>query len=367
MTHNLWLKTRKHSIILSTLLFIYSLPATADSVDSLIVDIMDKRHIPGLQLAIVKNGEIIKQGNYGLSNFQDNVPVKVNTLFPINSMTKAFTGVALIQLVEQGHLSLDDQIGKHLTDIPASWKSMKIKHLMAHTSGLPEILSGYQADLLVRGNPDASWEKVKELPVRFEENTQFDYNQTGYVIIGKIIDKYVKGGFQKFITDNQLKIVDMQLTATAGFEHMARPIANQARQYLYDCSKGEHRNFYGEFPYIMQTAAGMSSTATEIAHYLVALQEGKLIKNLNSLWTPVTLKNNQTAGFNDFENGYAMGWQVINRENHSAISASGGNAVTMIYYPEDKLSIVVLTNLLGGLPIQFVDQIAAEYIPGFQF
>ncbi|WP_444924108.1 serine hydrolase [Microbulbifer sp. DLAB2-AF] len=110
----------------------------------------------------------------------------------------------------------------------------------------------------------------------------------------------------------------------------------------------------------------MNSTATEIAQYLIALQSKKLIKNLHSLWTPITLKNGQTAGFNRVENGYAIGWQVIDRDHHRAVSASGGNAATMIHYPEDKLSIVVLTNLIGGLPIQFVDKIAAEYIPEFK-
>ncbi|MFA0814137.1 serine hydrolase domain-containing protein [Microbulbifer epialgicus] len=141
------------------------------------------------------------------------MPVKVNSVFPINSMTKAFTGVALVQLVEQGHLSLDEEIGSHLSDLPDSWKSMKIKHLMAHTSGLPNIMSGYQADLIVRGNPEASWQQVKTLPLQFKKNTQFRYNQTGYVITGKIIDKYVEGGFSKFITDNQLITIGMKLTS----------------------------------------------------------------------------------------------------------------------------------------------------------
>jgi len=344
-----------------------SLPPHADTVDKLIKRIMAERHIPGLQLAVVKNGKIIKQGHYGLSNLQDNVPVKQNTVFPINSMTKSFSGVALVQLVEQGHLSLDDEIGKHLPDLPDTWKPLKIKNLMAHTSGLPKILSGYQIDLIVRGNPEASWQQVQTLPLLFEENTQFRYNQTGYVIIGKIIDKYVEKGFPGFITENQFKPVGMTLTADSGFDYLERPIANQARQYTYNSNKDKYKNFYGEFSYMLRTAAGMSTTATELAHYLIALQSGKLVKDLDMLWTPVTLENGQTQGFNNVENGYAMGWQVINREHHSAVSASGADAVTMITYPEDELSIIVLTNLLGGLPILFVDQIAAEYIADFQF
>lgn len=109
----------------------------------------------------------------------------------------------------------------------------------------------------------------------------------------------------------------------------------------------------------------MSSTATELANYLVSLQQGKLVKELDMLWTPVKLNNGRTEAFNNKENGYAMGWQVTQRKYHPAISASGGDAVTVITYPEDKVSVIVLTNLLGGLPISFVDDIAAYYIPEF--
>ena len=140
---------------------------------------------------------------------------------------------------------------------------------------------------------------------------------------------------------------------------------NQARQYIYT-EYNKYKNFYGEFLYTLKTAAGMNSTATELSNFLIALQSGKLVKNVDELWTPVTLNNGETRGFNDVENGYAIGWHVIDRPQHRAISASGGNAVTMIHYPEDKISIVVLTNLIGGLPIQFVDRIAAQYIPDFK-
>ncbi|MCC2617217.1 beta-lactamase family protein [Aestuariibacter halophilus] len=352
---------------LFALLSIVSAPALADEVDALINTIMAERHIPGLQLAVVRDGKIIKQASYGVSNIQDQVPVSDKTVFPINSMTKAFTGVALVQLAEQGHLSLDDPIGKHLPDLPKDWQAMKIKHLMAHTAGLPSILSGHWVDLIVRGNPDAAWEKVQTLPLQFEENTQFRYNQTGYVIIGKILDKYVPNGFPTFITNKQLKPLNMSLTADAGFDYLERPIPNQARQYFYNGQTGQYRNFYGEFSYMMRTAAGMSSTATELAHYLIALQSGKLVNDLDLLWTPVTLKDGKTRGFNDRENGYAMGWQVVGRDQHRAISASGGDATTMITYPDDNLSIVVLTNLIGtGLPTTFVDRIAALYIDDFE-
>ncbi len=337
----------------------------ADELDKQLQQIMTERHIPGLQLAVVKDGVIIRTGNYGVSNIQHGVAVKADTVFPINSMTKAFTGVALMQLQEKGVLNINDTIGKHLSKLPEKWKSLTIKQLMTHTSGLPHILSGRLVDMIVHADPQAAWQKVQTLPMQFEPGSQFSYNQTGYALIGKIIDKYVKDGFPAFIADNQFKPTGMKLTAAAGFDYLEYVVPNQAAQYFYT-NEQKYRNFYGEFPYILRTAAGMSSTATELAKYLIALQADKLLKSTEILWTPARLNNGKTGGFNNMENGYAIGWQIIDRPNHKAVSASGGNAVTMIYYPEDKVSVVVLTNLIGGLPIQFVDKIAAHFIDGFK-
>lgn len=337
----------------------------AEQIDLFIQDVMEKRHIPGLQLAVLKGNKLVKQGNYGFADLQHQVPVTAKTLFPINSMTKAFTGVAIVQLAEQGYLRIDDEIGKHLSNLPDKWQAIQINQLMAHTSGLPPILSSnYVPTTIVPNDAKASWQKVQTQPFQFTPNSRFTYNQTGYVILGMIIDKYVPDGFPSFITKMQLEPSKMLQTAQAGFDYLELMVPNQSRQYIY-LGEGSYRNFYSEFPYMLRTAAGMSTTATELASYLVALQQGDLVKNLDMLWTPTRLNNGRTEGFNNKENGYAMGWQVIQRNFHPAISASGGNAVTAIVYPEDNVTVIVLTNLIGALPISFVDDIAAHYIPNF--
>lgn len=352
---------------LGTALFstLFSLVVKAQPVDKLIKTLMKERHIPGLQLAVIKEGEIVKQGSYGFADLQHQVPVTEETVFPINSMTKAFTGAAIVQLAEQGVLKVDDEIGKHLEGLPEAWQVIKINQLMGHSSGLPNILSSdHMLETIVLKDPEASWHEVQERPLQFTPNSRFRYNQTGYVILGKIIDKYKPEGFTAFITQQQLNAVGMPKTAQAGFDYLERMIPNQAQQYLH-LGDGQYKNFYGEFPHILRTAAGMSSTATELANYMVSLQQGELVKDLELLWTPVKLNNGRTEGFNNKENGYAMGWQTAQRKFHPAISASGGDATTLITYPEDNVSVVVLTNLIGGLPIQFVDDIAAYYIPDF--
>ncbi|WP_042143701.1 MULTISPECIES: serine hydrolase [unclassified Pseudoalteromonas] len=362
------MKLRKLKIFSAVIfMFTNNLMATvgyADETDDLIKKIMIERSIPGLQLAIVKNGKIIKSQAYGQSNIQHSVKVTEETVFPINSMTKLFVGVAVMQLVELNKLTLDDEIGKHLPELPSSWHHIKIKQLFAHTSGLPNILSGRHVDLIASNDPDAAWQKVQTKPFKFRSNSQFQYNQTGYVILGKLINKLANQSFTDFIIEHQLVKIGMPLTKQAGFAYLEDVITNQANQYRFR-QNGKLRNEFAEFAPLMRAAAGMSANANELAKYTIALQSGAILNesSLNDLWDPIVLNNGRTAGFSSFENGYAIGWQVENRKAHRGVSASGANANTLMIYPDDDLSIIILTNLLGALPIQFVDEIASIYIP----
>lgn len=339
--------------------------ANADQIDDFIHQTMVNKGIPGLQLAIVKAGKIVKTGHYGYANLQDQVKVHKDTVFPINSMTKAFTGVALMQLIEQGKLTLDEPIGKHLPALPQQWHSLTTRQLLAHTTGHPKILSGHNIDLIAGNEPQAAWEKVQTLSMLFPTNTQFDYNQTGYIVLGQLIDKLSGQPFNQFITQQQLEPLKLTKTARAGFAYFEVVVPHQARQYA-QARNGDYLTMQGTFAPMLRTAAGMSASAEELARYTIALQQGKLFDkpdSLKTLWTPAKLNNGKTAGFNKMQNGYAMGWQVIERAKHRAIAASGGDAVTMIVYPEDDLTIVVLTNRLGSNPINFVDEIAGFYFP----
>ncbi|NRA59532.1 MAG: beta-lactamase family protein [Psychrobium sp.] len=219
-------------LILSSLFAAPSYANTTNEVDELVNQIIEQRKIPGLQLAIIKNGEIIKLQGYGQSNVQDAVKVSNDTVFPINSMTKLFTGVAIMQLAQAGKLNVDDAIGTHLPELPAKWHHLTIKQLLSHASGLPNILSGRQIDLIANNNPKAAWELVQTLPMKSSVNSQFSYNQTGYVVLGKIIDKLAQQPFNDFIIEQQLQKVGMPATANAGFGYLTYVVQNQARQYI---------------------------------------------------------------------------------------------------------------------------------------
>lgn len=341
--------------------------AQADEIDEYVKQQMNDRRIPGLQLAIVRDNKIVKTAHYGLANIQDSVMVSDKTVFTINSMTKAFTGVAIMQLVEQGKLELDVGISTYLTDLPEAWRGLTIKQLMSHTSGLPAILGNW-ASLIGGPDFDTAWQLVQTKPMQFKTDTEFKYNQTGYVLLGKIIDNVSGLPFVDFITQNQLNIVGMKKTAEAGFAHFETVIPHHARAYTY-LQTGKLTNITANFAPALRTTAGMTSSATELALWAIALQTGKLLDkksdkkdSLNVLYTPHLLSSGKSAGFNRFINGYALGWPIINRAKHPAAIAIGANRSALVVYPQDNLAIVVLTNLSGSLPSTFVDEIAGFFM-----
>lgn len=340
-----------------------------DSIDIFLESKMQQLNIPGIQLAVVRHGKLIKLKNYGVANVENGIAVSDKSLFSINSCTKSFVGVAVLQLQEEGKLNTNDPISKYLDDLPVAWQQLTIAQLFANSSGLPNIIDVYE-NIFANGDEDAAWQKVKTLPMEFVPGSQFSYNQTGYVIIGKIISKVSGMHFTEFIKSRQFKPVGMNLTR---FGDSYEIIPNSAGGYSTRknvngkwSSSGELKNIYADFPLFFRTATGILSSAEEISRWIIALQEGKLLKqkaSLDLLWTPYRLNNGQVGGFNKLVNGYALGWPTVTRDDHPAIGPIGGMRSAYFVYPKDDLSIIVLTNLQGANPEWFIDEIAGYYIP----
>lgn len=343
-----------------------------DSIDAFMKQQMRERNIPGLQLAIIRNGQIDQLSAYGLANVEHNVRTTNQSVFSINSITKAFVGVAIMQLAEQGKLRIDTPIAQYIDSLPVAWQGITIKQLLTNTSVLPNIIDQNE-HVLGQGQEQAAWTAVKALPLEFKSGERFSYNQTGYVILGKIIKKLSGVPFTQFIEDNQFNVVGMNLTR---FGDSGDVIPNSAGAYTKvknvngNWLPREEKNPLGvafiEFPTFFRTATGILSTAQDMAHWLMALQAGKLLKkkeSIEALWTPARLPNGQVGGFNELTNGYALGWPTVTRDEHPAVAPVGGGRSALFVYPNDNLSIVVLTNLQGANPEWFIDEIAGYYMP----
>lgn len=327
------------------------------NIDNLIQREMHERRIPGLQLAVVKEGKIVLSKSFGTADIQQSVPVTNKTIFPIYSCTKAFTGVAIMQLVEDRKVELSAPVSRYIDGLPPSWQAITIRQLLTHVSGLPDILN--VLDPVMYGSPQGTneeqiWTRLKSMPVSSPPGERFSYNQTNYYLLGKVIEKLTGKPFAQVFTERQFQIAGLQST---GFGDSRDVIPNLTPTYRYVSEKLVKD--YAEFPPFRRTASGMNSTAEDLARWIIALQHGRLLKTkpaLETLWTSGTFNNGQPTL-------WANGWMAKPRPKHRALAATGGSRAAFFVYPEDDLAVVVLTNLAGAFPEEFVDELAGYYKP----
>lgn len=333
---------------------------------------MKERHIPGMQVAVVQHGRLVLTRAYGLADVQHSVPVTTKTPFSIASMTKAFTGVAIMQLIEEGKLDLKAPVSQYLSDLPVAWRPVTIQQLLTHVSGIPDIVNQKTGKLAGDGSPEAFISEANSLPMDFATGERFSYNQTNYLLLGKVIEKLSGKSFTQFVTKGQLDVAKMQNTYFGGFSDI---IKDRAEPYALQKVNTNGPNtevltniFYESVPSLV-AGNGINTTAEQVANWIIALQHGRLLKRQNSLstmWTPGVLNNGSHGGFGGPLNGYALGWPVIYRPTHSAVAPIGGNWAALFIYPDDDLSVVILTNLQGSHPEAFVDEVAGYFVPGIR-
>jgi CubicO group peptidase (beta-lactamase class C family) len=329
-----------------------------ERVDALMRQAMADRRIPGLQIAVVKDGKIVLSRAYGQANLQTPVPVTDQTVFSINSITKAFTGVAAMREVEAGRLDLNKPVSAYLDGLPEAWRGVTIRQLLSHTSGLPDFTRMKDADTDEAG----SWKAALARPVNFPAGERFDYCQTNYALIQKIINGLNGRPENATLADVQFRLASM---AHTGFGDSRDVIPGKAAGYRYAFAKpsdpGELRSVYEVFSPLHRAASGMNSTADDMARWMIALQQGRLLgpPALKTMWTPVAFNNGQLGQ-------WGMGWQVFDRPEHRMVNMTGGSRSAMFLYPDDRVGVVILTNLSGAAPEDLIDQVATLFIPGMR-
>jgi CubicO group peptidase (beta-lactamase class C family) len=220
---------KKKMFLLSFFAFSSFTYSQVDKVDDVIKNIMQKNRIVGLQLAVIKDNAVVKTSHYGLASVEDSIAVDKQTIFSINSITKSFTGVAIMQLVENGKLNLDEPISKYLDKLPKNWQNITVKQILTHKSGLPEIWDS-QGNLLSE-NSETLFQKIKELPVIFKPGKEFRDSQANYLLLGMLIEKISGQSFEKFITENQYKKAGMKNSIKAGIGDFYNIIKHSAKPY----------------------------------------------------------------------------------------------------------------------------------------
>jgi len=352
---------KKTAFLLALLVVSNFTYSQVDKVDNAIKDLMQKNRIVGLQLAVIKDNAIVKTGHYGLASVEDSIAVYSQTIFSINSITKSFTAVAILQLVENGKLNLDEPISKYLDKLPKSWQNITVKQILTHKSGLPEIWDS-QGNMLSE-NSETLFQKIKELPLVFKPGKEFRDCQANYLLVGMLIEKISGQSFEKFITENQYKKAGMKNSIKAGVGDFYSIIKHSAKPYSY-FRNNVLTNVYQPIPLKLYPAGGIYSTATEIAQWVIALQSNQLVnaENLNTLWSPIRLDNGEIYEENGFLNQSSIGFYSSSRAKNPVIASLGGNRNALYIYPKDSISVVILTNLVGSRPENFIEEIANLYL-----
>jgi CubicO group peptidase (beta-lactamase class C family) len=338
-----------------------------DRLDEYMQAKMQELRIPGAQVAVVKGGAIVALRSYGLADVEQRVPVNDETTLSIASITKAFVGVAAMQLVEQGKLDLSDPVARYVDDLPEPWRAVTVRQLFNNLSGLPDLWRNI--DVIDRDEATA-WAQVKAMPMLEQPGERFRYTQTNYVLLAKIIGKVSGMPFVDFVRANQLDAVSMPRTM---FAYSSNTPPNSAGRYTYfEVVDSQIRttdklvNRWEDSPAWFAACNGLMASARDLAQWIIALDKHELLKNESSiaaLWTPGVLNNGvQSEGFGGILNGYALGWETVTRAKHRAVAAVGGDRAALFIYPDDDLAVVVLTNFWGPRPPNlWIDDIAALY------
>ena len=213
------------------LAIILASPAVAQTdvaarVDALVAAEMTRQNIPGVSLAVVKNGEPVLVKGYGLANLEHRVPVTPETIFQSGSVGKQFTSAAMMLLVEDGKVQLDAPVSTYLGPVPAAWRAITVRHLLTHTSGMTGYPDGF--DFRRDYTEDELLSRIKEVPLAFEPGAKWEYSNLGYVTLGILIGKVTGRFYGEFLKERLFKPAGM---TTARIISEADIVPNRAAGY----------------------------------------------------------------------------------------------------------------------------------------
>jgi len=329
--------------------------AAADRVGDFVNAYLNKKQVPGCALMIRHNGKVVLAAGYGFANLEHGVPITPQTVFQSGSVGKQFTAMAVMILIEEKKLDLDDPISKYL-DVPSAWSAITVRHLLTHTSGLgdyPEKFS-LQQDY----TEDDLLNTIKAQPLGFAPGEKWSYSNLGYVTLGILIHK-VSGEFYG-------DLLQKRVFAPLGMSHTrviseADIIPNRAAGYRLKDGTLKNQEWVSQS--LNTTADGsLYFTIEDIAKWDEALEKQKILRqaSFEQLWTPVRLNDGSAAP-------YGFGWHIGKTDSgHRLIEHGGawqGFAAYIGRYPDDRLCVAVLCNRAGARAGYIAKCVAGFYVP----
>lgn len=309
----------------------------ADRVDYYVKGQMEQRRIPGVALAVVKDGRVTKHEAYGIANLELKVPVRKESAFEIGSITKQFTAALILMLAEEGKLSVDDGITKFFDNAPSSWKGITIRQLLTHTSGIRNYtgLPGFEVTKKLDAQKFVATIGAQALEAKPGE--AFKYCNSGYNLAGYIIEKVTGQSYWNVLRARILQPLGMSQTTSRDLE----PIVEN-RVDGYELKNGRWVNRDSDLTDVF-AAGAIVSTIGDLLKWNAALDSGKLLSQngCNAMWSPAPINGG-------FKHPYGFGWRLDDHKGRRTIWHSGstsGFTASLLRFPEEKLAVIVLCNL----------------------
>jgi CubicO group peptidase (beta-lactamase class C family) len=303
-----------------------------------------KADAPGAAIIVVKDGKTVFRKAYGLADLARNLPLTPETTMRLGSITKQFTSTAILMLAEEGKLSLTDEITKFLPDYPMHGKKITIENLLTHTAGIANYTSkrGYMANMARDMSPAQLIDTFKNDPLEFDPGTEWNYSNSGYVLLGAVIEKASGMPYAKFVEQRIFVPLGMTNTAYEGYERKPNP-------HAIGYAPGEH-GFASDIPISMTqpyAAGALVSNVDDLVRWDAAVSGAQLLKSASwqRAFTPTVLANGKPQN-------YGYGWELGKLRGFQEISHGGsvnGFSSYVLRLPGEHVYVAVLSNTRSGL------------------
>src|SRR5690349_9885134 len=320
--------------------------------DSLVYTYLAESHAPSAAFAVIRGNDTLAYGAYGLADVDARRAPTANTIYEIGSITKQFTSAAIMKLVEQGRVRLDDDLSKYVPQFPLQGKKVSIHELLNHTSGIHSYTSSpaWQKTWNDVLSPDAIIKFVAADTFDFAPGSAYRYNNTGYVLLGMVVEKASGQKYAKYLDAQFFKPLGLKQTSYC-------PSKTSDHAFALGYSKGPNGTVRAQFLDLSHpfSAGALCSTVGDLAKWQRALDAGKVVSPASYalMSTADTLNSGRKINY-----GFGLVPGVFN--GHETVSHTGGIpgfASAAAYVPDDSLSIVVFTNYDNESPQTLVQNL----------
>jgi CubicO group peptidase (beta-lactamase class C family) len=297
---------------------------------------------------VARGGDVLLSKGYGSANLEWEIPDSPSTKFRLGSVTKQFTAVSILLLEERGKLKVDDPVKKYLPDAPAAWDKVTVFHLLTHTSGIPSFTGfpDYESTEAIPSPAEKTVARFRDKPLDLQPGEKWSYSNSGYVLLGYLIEKISGASYEKFVQQNIFAPLGMK---DSGYDSNTTIIRHRAAGYAPGPGGPVNAGFIHMS--IPHAAGALYSTTEDLLRWEQGLFGGNLL-------SPASLAKMTTP----FKQDYAFGLAVRTVNGRKVISHGGGieGFNTMLaYYLEDKMTVAVSANLNGQAPDQIATMLAA--------